>query len=1003
MKHTLIRLGLSALVSSALFGCGGGSDGVNGANGSTVTVPVNLSNKQTIASNTSTPTSASVQAWKALEPQMTVNGVTIASPPVVKFTVTDAAGNAVVGLGNTSKSSTATVAALTNLRFTLAKLVPATATEPSKWVSYLVLKPPTVAQAAGTVAATDSCTADKKWCGTYPTTDSEGTLVDNGDGTYKYTFARDVTQAANIVASLVDSTDGLKKKVDLGSAGDLSYNPSLTHRLGIQISGAAPGTGSNVPNATTVIPGVNIAIPANVVYDFRPDGQPVTSTRSIVDLASCASCHNGKGLAHGGGRKDPNYCVTCHTDQVKYGMSAEATRSSTLALSGTTQNTTSVVDGRAIGNLPNFVHKIHMGAELKLTGYNYIPNTTGVGMKFNEVEWIQDPRNCTKCHSGADKTDINQATKTKDGDNWKNKPSRLACGACHDNVNFATGVITTATGTSPHSAGPAADDSSCSSCHTAAVIAESHRTEAPTANNPTPIDGISTISYEIKSVKLNTSKQPVIEFRIIKDGAPVTAFATPTPVQNPVGTKNPQGLLIEGQYNVPATFQPIPGFTGGPTFYAAFAVPQDGVTSPADFNTSQSVSLANLLVSSGSPKAGTLTGPDSSGYFIATLTGNTTGQSATVAPATPVSCPKMAATLAGYCVNPSPIVIPPTAKMLTGAMIGNFTQRTFTTGAKATALTTKYGSTGLLVKTPLQQRIAAGYTARRVLVDNNKCEACHEQLGTAVEFHGGARNDATACAICHTPNRTSGGWSANGSTFIHGIHAGTSPASVAAITGPNGIGTATVGVPGSGAGGAGTGYSSGKRYVPFSYKRDKAPGVAGGFNAAAVVYPGILKRCDNCHVPNAVNFGANGSALLPTLLWSTSAAGTLNAATDTNKVFPRDPVTGALMYNIAPVSTNYGVGFSFTPEGSVASGSLAPAGGTTVNAAATTLIESPVTSACFACHDTSVAKAHMTQYGGVMYGARSASTSAGALVNNETCLICHGMGRDQDAAVVHSK
>lgn len=322
MKRRLFRLGLSALIASALIACGGGSDGINGTN-TVVTVPVNQANKLVLASNATTPTSESVEVWRTLTPKVTVNGVTIASPPVVKFTATDAAGNALVGLGNKSKGSTATLAALTNLRFTLAKLVPATATEPSKWVSYLVVKPTTVAQAGGTFAAADSCDeVGKKWCGTYPTTESEGTLVDNGDGTYVYTFARDITQAASIVASLKDSTDGLKKKSDLG---DVSYNPSLTHRLGIQISGAAPGTGSNVPNATTVIPGVNIAIPANVVYDFRPDGGAVTSSRSIVDKESCDSCHNGKGLAHGQGRNDPNYCVTCHTDQVKYGMSARAT------------------------------------------------------------------------------------------------------------------------------------------------------------------------------------------------------------------------------------------------------------------------------------------------------------------------------------------------------------------------------------------------------------------------------------------------------------------------------------------------------------------------------------------------------------------------------------------------------------------------------------------------------------------------------------------------------
>jgi OmcA/MtrC family decaheme c-type cytochrome len=1004
MKRTLIRLGLTALVASTLFGCGGGSDGVDGA---TVTVPINVSNKQTVATNTATPSSASVAAWRALEPKVTVTGVTIASPPVVRFAVTDAAGNAVVGLGNTSKAATATVSSLTNLSFTLAKLVPATASAPSKWVSYLVVKPLTVAQAAGTIAITESCTADKKWCGTYPTTDKEGSLVDNGDGTYKYTFARDITQMASIVGSLPASTDTLKKKEDLG---DLGYNPGLTHRLGIVISGAAPGTGTNVPSGTLVVPATNIAIAGNAVYDFRPDGGAVTSTRDVVDIASCSSCHNGKGLAHGGSRKDPKLCATCHTDQVKYGMSAEASRTG-LALTGTTQNTTSVLDGHAIGNFPNLVHKVHMGAELKLSGYNYIPNASGVGMNFKEVEWIQDPRNCTKCHNGADKTDINQATKTKDGDNWKTQPSRLACASCHDNISFAAAGAIPA-GLVAHPGGPASDDSSCQSCHSGAgatnPIDVAHRTEVPTANNPVQISGISAISYEIKSGGVTvdaTTKQPKITFRIKKDGSYVTAFATPTPTQNAAGV-----------YSVPSTFEPIAGLRGGPTFYIAFAVPQDGVTAPADFNTYASVSLANLLVASGHPKAGTLSAADADGYMTATLTGSA-GQLVSTTATTPLACPNVAASVAaGYCANPSLIKIPTTAKLVTGSIIGNFTQVAFTSGDTA-KLTAQYNpstgtvSKGLVIKSPLKKLVAAGYTARRVVVDTDKCESCHEQLGTAVDFHGGARNDGTSCAICHNTSRTSGGWSANASTFVHGIHAGTDPASVTAA---KTTGIAVVGNPGKGSGGAGTAYSAGKRTIPFSWHRDALPTATGGFNAAAVAYPGILKTCDNCHVPNAVNFGAAGATLLPNLLWSTSATGKYNGATDTFKVLPRDPTTGLIVadYITADNVVNYGNVFSFVPEGSVvpkvttsagASNAnaltVAGAGGVTISADGATKVESPVTAACFACHDSKLAQAHMKGYDGVIYGVRSASIGA----KTETCLVCHGQGRDQDAAIVHAK
>jgi OmcA/MtrC family decaheme c-type cytochrome len=746
-----------------------------------------------------------------------------------------------------------------------------------------------------------------------------------------------------------------------------------------------------------VITGVNIAIPTNVAYDFVPNGGVVTSTRSVVDVSSCDSCHNGKGLVHS--RKDPNYCVTCHTDQVKYSMSSEVSRSLTdplalTSMSSATDNGTAVLDGRALGNYPNLVHKIHMGNELSLSGYNYKRNAAG---RFDQNEWIQDPRDCTKCHSGDAKSDVNQATQTKDGNNWKTKPSRLACGACHDNVNFATGVIYEAGGTTsvhPNMVNGAAnavptpytDDSSCSSCHGAADISVYHRAEAPTANNPTVIAGISTISYDLKSVVVASSTgATAFTFRIIKDGTPVTALTTGS--------------------------QAIPGFNSGPSFYVAYAVPQDGIAAPADFNAYSNASLASLI----SATNGTLTGPDTSGYWTATLT------------AASLKVPTSG-------VNK--------AAMVTGAIIGNFTQVDFnaTKTAGLIDITTDLGkkwntcnttvspticpngtaNPGLFLKTPLAKIGAkldtTAYSLRRVVVDTNKCESCHEQLGAAVEFHSGARNDATSCAICHNPNRTSSGWAANASTFIHGIHAGTDLASVTAITKTGGSGIANVGVPGTGAGGAGLGYNSGKRYIPFSWHRAGTATVP-TWNAAAMVYPGILKRCENCHVPNAVNFGASGSSLLPTLLWSTSAArGSLTATApaianpyldydlDTVKAFPRDPVTGASPYpNLISASggtTTLGVAFSF-----------AASTGVSTAAAGTTLVESPVTAACFACHNANTARLHMTQYGGVIYGTRTANytsvvnTTYGgqALNNQETCLICHGMGRDQDAAVVHAK
>ena len=194
-----------------------------------------------VPSNSKAPTDAANAAWAALTPQVTVQGVTLSSPPVVRFKVTDATGLPVVGLGNTSKSSTATVAGLTNLAFAIAKLVPGSNGSPSKWVSYMVTTVPTTTAAA----------APSK-----PSTDNTGTLTDNGDGTYIYTFYRDVPKVKDQVAAMTVSAPN--NKDDLG---DLTYDPSLVHRLTVQVYGNAPGTGTNTPTGAQSVPSVPLVNP----------------------------------------------------------------------------------------------------------------------------------------------------------------------------------------------------------------------------------------------------------------------------------------------------------------------------------------------------------------------------------------------------------------------------------------------------------------------------------------------------------------------------------------------------------------------------------------------------------------------------------------------------------------------------------------------------------------------------------------------------------------------
>jgi len=60
-----------------------------------------------------------------------------------------------------------------------------------------------------------------------------------------------------------------------------------------------------------------------------------------------------------------------------------------------------------------------------------------------------DVRRSETCHS--------QKSGAVNAANYLTKPSRAACGSCHDDVNFATGVN--------HAAGPQFDDNLCGTCH----------------------------------------------------------------------------------------------------------------------------------------------------------------------------------------------------------------------------------------------------------------------------------------------------------------------------------------------------------------------------------------------------------------------------------------------------------------------------------------------------------------------------------------------------------
>jgi OmcA/MtrC family decaheme c-type cytochrome len=62
------------------------------------------------------------------------------------------------------------------------------------------------------------------------------------------------------------------------------------------------------------------------------------------------------------------------------------------------------------------------------------------------------------------------------------------------------------------------------------------------------------------------------------------------------------------------------------------------------------------------------------------------------------------------------------------------------------------------------------------------------------------------------------------------------------------------------------------------------------------------------------------------------------------------------------------------------------------------LVISPIAAACFSCHDTDLAKAHMESNGGSVYATRTT-----ALAKTEQCTLCHLAGRVADIKTMHAK
>ncbi|QSX34886.1 OmcA/MtrC family decaheme c-type cytochrome [Shewanella avicenniae] len=182
-----------------------------------------------------------------------------------------------------------------------------------------------------------------------------------------------------------------------------TFNPELAQRFMLRLYSSPLPDGTAVPNT-------------NALVDFTTDGNTPSYSRKIVATESCNNCHGDVSTAqHHGGYNDVNFCASCHT----LGRVSEGKQFSML------------------------IHDVHF-------------NTTDAG----EIEPAFESdalKSCNSCHTNA-------GDATPDWNNWAQVPTAQACGSCHNDIDFATGVGHTVQ----------QDNSSCVACHTAEWTEEVH-------------------------------------------------------------------------------------------------------------------------------------------------------------------------------------------------------------------------------------------------------------------------------------------------------------------------------------------------------------------------------------------------------------------------------------------------------------------------------------------------------------------------------------------------
>ncbi len=544
-------------------------------------------------------------------------------------------------------------------------------------------------------------------------TDVGTASVNNSDGTYTYSFIDPIPATYHAVPN--DTTD---LGEDDGDWGGLALVDGTYTIGGVAYMTVEDPDGSRWYDADNTS--------AQVLY-----GTATALEQNEVVLAeNCANCHGDSFRMHGGSRQKLEVCLTCHVD------GAEDRYSGTDA---------TVTPGVTVG-MTSMIHKIHNGDNLT-NGYEvagYPGDSTAEGYPnynltdYSDVAfpaWPMGAAHCDSCHEGAAEGDV------------ETNPSRVACGACHDSLNFATGEN--------HDGGAYTDDTNCHICHSSTAIVGYHD-DPRTSSSVWSHNGHASGKTGLNVTMLTATNQDGDTAFQVGDTITIT-FS----VLYDDGTPIPQSFFA---YSSSSSTCPTVAGSGTAVMVGPSDYMQRVIYSPS---AGSSTTVGSIY---GSSTVNTTTG-----VWTYTFKDNTG-----VAQTIPATFPNQYNDTTGLYGDRSGDDLESGTYRVEVLLYTALWEDT--TCANGSDTTERFR-----VAEPSYIDVTVGDATTvepHEVVTNESCEACHDE----VRFHGGSRKGVEYCVTCHTRGSTDTSSSPPTSVYfaemIHSIHAsGTEATNVYSVNG----------------------------------------------------------------------------------------------------------------------------------------------------------------------------------------------------------------------------